>query len=227
MRTREEWRWQRAALNSLSPAVTAAAETCSWPSTTQTRNMGLSDSRYSRYLGRNKTEGNLNSHGAQSVQSHRRGLERASRAHSTHEFRQCFCHRNVIHSFLLPFYFLTDHKPNRHLRWLKQQLQARHWNTARTELLWIHNTPSSLAVNCICYRSGSVATEDGPAHTPQGSGAAPCPRYHQHLTNHGGGCWTRFSNMGSTISLARPVQLITKCGLLQGISTAGPNEDMI
>lgn len=34
--------------------------------------MGLSDSRYSRYLGTNKTEGNFNSHGAQSVQWQKR-----------------------------------------------------------------------------------------------------------------------------------------------------------
>ena len=67
--------------------------------------------------------GNSNSHGAQSLQGHRRGgLEGASRARSGREFSKCFCTGTVLTPPPFPFfYFLTDQKPNRHLRWLKKQ----------------------------------------------------------------------------------------------------------
>lgn len=99
------------------------------------------------------------------------------------------------------------------------QLRARHWTTTRTELLRIHSTLSPLADDYIYYRPDSVPIEAGPAGTPQGSGAAPCLRYHQHLTNHGGRCWARFSDVGSTISLAKPEQLTTACFSLRHINS--------
>lgn len=97
--------------NVVSSAVTA--ETCSQLSTILSRNMGLSDSRYSHYLRKSYTGRENNSHGVQFIQGDRReGLEGASRTHSTQEFSQCFCHRNITHSFLLPLSFVTDDKLN-------------------------------------------------------------------------------------------------------------------
>lgn len=158
-------------------------------------------------------------HWAQSVQSHKRGGEGASRAHSTCEFSEHFCRRNIIHSSLLSFYFLTGHKPIFVNFFFLMQLRARHWTSTRTELLRIHGTPSPLADDYIYYRPDSVPIEAGPAVTPQGSGAAPCLRYHQYLANHGCGCWARFSDVGSTISLANPEQLTTACFSLRHINS--------
>lgn len=74
-----------------SHTAIAAAETCSWPSITITKNTGLWDLRYSHYLRRSETEGETllsslaeaPSHWAQSVLGHRQeGLKEGFRAPS-------------------------------------------------------------------------------------------------------------------------------------------------
>lgn len=163
---REEWTWQMAAPNVISPTVTATAETCSQSCTILSSNMGLSDSRCSPTWGRARQREN-NSHGVQPVQRDRReGLEGASRTHSTH--------RNSATAFVTGTLLIPSRFPclllqitNQTSTTTKEAIMGTSLKYYKGRTIPNSQCTSLLADNFTCYRSDSV-----PAHTLQGGGAA-------------------------------------------------------
>lgn len=168
---REEWTWQMAAPNVISPTVTATAETCSQSCTILSSNMGLSQ------------DGIMTQDAALLEEGQDRGKiipMEFSRCRGTEEKDWKEPPELIPHTGIQPLLLSQEHYSflpaspvfcyrlqTKHLQQLKKQLWAHHWNTTRGELFQIHSAPSLLADNFTCYRSDSV-----PAHTLQGGGAA-------------------------------------------------------
>lgn len=201
----EEWTWQRAAPNVVLSALTATTETCSQPSTILSRNMGFSDSRCSHYLRKSKTERENNSHGVQLEQGDRReGLEEVSRTHSTH--------RNSATAFVTGILLISSCSPC-----LLLQITNPTSTTTKGVIMGMSpkyckdkTIPNSQCTLTACWQvyllQAWLCTSSHPA---RGWSNTASGTINTLQINHGGRCWARFSNAGSIVSFAKPMQWTT------------------
>lgn len=166
--------------------------------------MGLSDSRCSPYLRKSKTE-RENNFGVQLVQGDRReGLEGASRIHSTHRnSATAFVTRTLLIPSCFPCLLLQITNPISTTT--KEAIMGTSLKYCKDRTI-----PNSQCTLTACWQlyllQAWLCTSSHPA---KGWSSIASGTINTLQTNHGGGCWARFSNASSTVSFAKPMQWTT------------------